>query len=178
MQAVSTLENIFSFSFQAMAQKVVNSSTRSVASGWTLTSEQIALIALGVFAGIMMFAVAVGLQTWLILKVSVVQDGSEPRMAMLNTVNGVAKVTYTSFLSSRAILEGNFLNGNLLSGNITYPLGSVAKEEGQFQDGWLTQGKTVYRSGKTAEGKFRFGKLLEGKTTFPDGRIFETRASA
>lgn len=90
----------------------------------------------------------------------------------LDNVNGLAKVTYNHWFSSKAIVEGNFVKGKLEgTGKITYPIGSVREETGTFEQDRLVKGKMIYRDGKMIDGTFKFGKLIEGTITHPNGKI-------
>lgn len=128
----------------------------------TLTFQQEAThkLALAIFA-VAFIAVFLVIAERLRKRVKVEDTQGIVRFQNIDHVSGKVKVTYTSFWSSNATLEGTLTNGRLNGqGKIDYPTGSVAKEEGEFKDGYLHgQGFRTYRDGSKEGGIYEMGKL-------------------
>ena len=80
----------------------------------------------------------------------------------------------------RGDLIGFYYQGKiLLKRVIALPEDEVAIDadgtvyEGEFEDGFLVEGKITFADGEVWEGKFEDGKFVEGKKTFADGTVLE-----
>jgi hypothetical protein len=85
-----------------------------------------------------------------------------------NKFNGKGKFIF----QGGEIHEGEFVNGQLIQGKITFPSGNI--QEGEFKAGMLNgKGKITLATGQVDEGNFKDGRLIQGKVTFPSGKIQE-----
>lgn len=139
-----------------------------------LTAQQMAIakIVLAIFSALSAIYLCLKLDS-LRQRVTVIDADGNSYSIQIQNVTGNFKVIFNGYFASQAIAEGEFIDGQLNGrGKIIFPYGAVAEEDGEFLNGWLVEGKLTYRNGKVEEGEFNQGILDgEGKRTYPDGKV-------
>lgn len=85
--------------------------------------------------------------------------------------NGFGFIT-TKCIMGRGTVYGNFINDAIAKGTGKRCLGRFM-EDGEFENDQLKKGKKYHMSGMIEEGDFVNGNIIDGKTIWPEGHRFE-----
>lgn len=138
---------------------------------WTSSQTVAAKIALGFLSAYFALYYCLTLEN-LRQRVTVIDTNNNTYTTHIKNVNGIAHVTFDGLFASQAEAKGNFSNGQLKIGKISFKSGAVKQEQGIFDKGRLIQGKKEYSNGMIESGIFEKG-LLEGKgkRIYPDQTV-------